>query len=348
MDFELPSNNINIIAGNDYDFQNNIIMALNMYFGTLKESNDDIEYNGDNLKLYERDLLVSKKEYRLINLDISNINLEDEIKKSKNSLVRDIINNYLNCYYEKSDLWLLVSSIFEQIEEKLRNTNLFQNEIGNELKLEISLTDLTSKIILDDILQLELKKNQNSIPLNFLTFYDQIIIMINIIDEYLKLNNNDGNIILIVNNIDNKFTDTQIIKVYNLLKDLAKYSNIYIYIFTNNKFIISQDNNMRKTVITNVNNSTVYLENIDDYIKKINEYYPIFISNDVLNDKVTNAILNNIEYIGNYVAINDVNIPNIEEISIIKILNDILEFKYDLKITNKQVNSHFYSFLTSN
>ena len=53
MDFELPSNNINIIAGNDYDFQNNIIMALNMYFGTLKESNDDIEYNGDNLKLYD-------------------------------------------------------------------------------------------------------------------------------------------------------------------------------------------------------------------------------------------------------------------------------------------------------
>ena len=98
----------------------------------------------------------------------------------------------------------------------------------------------------------------------------------------------------------------------------------------------------------NSNNSIIYFEDLDDYIIKINENYPTLVSNDTLTHKVRRAILNNLEYIGNFVSINDENINNIEDMVIIKILNDIFDFKYNICVSTKDTSNCFNSYLTTN
>lgn len=348
INFELPDNDINFIIGNNIDYKNDIIKALNIYFGNLKEDTKYIDYNKDTLKIYNNDVLINKKDYKIINLDFSNIDLNNEINLNKNSILREILISNLNNYYSNSDIPILINSIFDDLIDIIKdNSDIFNNDLIKNINIDISQNEFTVKDILDNMINIELSKDDDKIPIDFLSSYEQSKIIINLVEELIKLNNNEKNIILSVNNIDCLLVDNQIFELYNLIEKLAKKYQIKIYIFTNNFDILKCNNNLLKTIIINQNNSILNLEIYDEILNKVRLCYPKEIDNNILDKMLKISILKYFKYFGNFVQINDIKIGNLEELTIIKIVNDIFEFKYDLYLTKEYQNNCFYLYLNN-
>jgi len=345
--FELPTNDINIIAGNDFDYKRNIIESLNIYFGSSKEDPKYIEYNGDTLKIFHKDLLISKKEYKIINLDISTINLNNELSLNKNSILRELLTIYINDIYNKTESSFLINSIINDVVEEIKNKDLFINSPENNIELDLISNDLTTKHIIDELISIILTKNNNNIPIEYLSYYEQTITMLKIIEQFIKIINDEIKVILLIDGIDYRLSNNQIAQIYNKIELFTKYSSLYIYFFTNNKNILNKGNNLLKTVIINTNNSIVYLEDLEEFVNKISQCYPVVVSHEHINNVLRKTIVNHIDYIGNFTNINDEEVPNIEEITILKILNDICDFKCTTTLQKEYLNNRYYFYLTN-
>lgn len=340
--FELPTNNLNFIVGNDYNFKNDIIKALSIYFGNEKESTDYIEYNNTKLQILNKNNLINPKEYKFLKLDILKLDLHNEVELNKNSFFRETMDNYLQNNYIGTDLEVLVNSIIEDIFcDK-------EYHFINDISLKINLNPLTSKIIVEHLLNIEVKKNEQNIPIDYLTYFDKVNILLeeikHLIDIYLK----ENKVILVIDNIDYKLTIEEIKKLYKKIQILSEYPDLYIYVFTNNILWIENQSILLKSVLININNSIVYFENYDDILLKIKENYPLVIEDENLDKLTTRTIVKNISSICNLCTLSDSEFNNLEEMTIIKIINDIFDFKYELNFLYEYSNNCYYSYLTSN
>lgn len=344
--FELPDNEINFIAGNNVDYKKDIIKSLNIYFGNLKEDAKYVDYNKDTLKIFNGNTLINKKDYKIINLDFSNIDLNNEVDLGKTSILREILISSLNTYYSNTDIPILINSIFIDLVDSIKSNNdIFNENLIQNIDINISQNEFTVKDIIDNIINIELTKEENKIPIDFLSNYEQSKIMIKLIEKLIKLNSYEKNIILLVNNIDCLLADNQILEMYNLIKDIVESNKIKAYIFTNNFDVLESSKNIYKTIIINQNNSVLNLENYDDILNKVALNFPKEVNISYLSKVMKYSILKYIKYLGNFVKLNDFKIVDLEELTVIKIINDVFEFKYDLNLAKNHQNSCFYLYL---
>lgn len=347
--FELPENNMNLIIGNNFNLKSDIINSLQTYFSSAREDSQYIEYNGGNLKIFnKKNELISKKEYKIISLDIVKIDMVGELSLSKSSYFRELMNIYLSQFCNGTEEEFLINSIISDIayniNQKITKINSF---LPDSININVSASEINNRIFLDSILNIHITKNEANIPISFLSFNERVLLTISIIKQLISKIGVDQKILFIIDGIDYKLTTKEKEQVYEIIKSFDNYKNVQVYIFTNEIELLSLDNNLYKSVIVNINNSIIYLDDYDYMLDNVIKNYPIFIPEEEINNKVKATIIKYFNYLHDFSNLSDKFITQLDELTIIKILLDSFDFKYDMKLVNEYLNNRFYSYLIS-
>lgn len=276
--FYINKNKCNYFIGDNFIKTDSIIQIIDSYFTATSPK----------VAILEDGKSLNKKDYLYIKLSIDTVQTK-EVEFNKKSFIRKILDDILGSVVEEesfSDNYIkLINEMINQQQNKyLDNLSSFTDGLDSVV-LNLKPSELSKKILLEYLMNINFIVSNDD---RSLSYYEKLILTLNIIFTYITMFS-AKNVIILLDNIVYKMNSTQKSHYYKLLHKLNDTGFCTIISFQEELFNI-YDNYCKYNSTIVVTNRILQL-NKDLYtIQDLTDAYPSHISQNDLEVITCNFI----------------------------------------------------------
>ncbi|MBZ9692411.1 hypothetical protein [Clostridium sp. M14] len=287
-----------VLLGDDYYKKELIMKGLLKYFSNKKLSKEVQEYLDDNdIEVYLNDKKIQSKEYIPINLSLD-LDFSAELSLSKSSMLRKILTKVLECIFEYDPKLQFINDLMEDLfeGEYANDFNKFINNINgnftdNEISINYKLKGISLLDFLDNLLEIQLLKNDNNFPSDYLSNYETIKLYLKLVGYFASYVEVSKKFLIICNHIENRLSSLESRKIYNLLKEFqVNNSRVDVIILSLNGENIEFTKGNTEIVSILNRNKQLYIYDLDSLIRELQLNYYRDIDNEILEKSLLEVI----------------------------------------------------------
>ena len=323
------------VVGQDQQVKYYIWQILLWYFGGKKYSEEDLVlFEQNEPKILIDDTVVSRSEFRVIQL--SNINdLIEQMEYKKGSVAYDYLKKKINS-----------TEIIEQIENINDNLNRISLLLNQNLNLqleEINYHTEAKYFNTDQLIQKNFLpyfgQNDKNISFEFVDNKTKFLLFLSMLE--VVVTNSSEKILLVLRNLDDYLSYKEFVECCEKMELLTNHSNLlYIISFPSNEGYL----HVTKEVMEEINIVSDYVDHFYSLAfmyERFSNQYPI---NQIPDEK---EFLNSLRKIGSYLFSADIlhMSLSIEDQVVLKILNNLYQYKMKTKFRIESINPMLLKYL---
>jgi hypothetical protein len=323
------------VVGQDQQLKYYIWQILLWYFGGKKYSEGDLVlFEQDEPKILIDDMLISRSEFRVIQL--SNINdLIEQMEYKKGTIAYDYIKKKINTV-----------EMIEQIENINDNLDRISLLLNQQLNLQIDGINYHTEAKYFNAEQLIQKnflpyfgQNDKNISFEFVDNKTKFLLFLSMLEAVVI--EHSEKILLVLRNMDDYLSYEEFVECCEQLELLTNHSNLlYTISFPSNEGYL----HVAKEVLEEVNIVSDYIDHfysLEFMYERFTNQYPI---NQIPSKQ---DFLSSLRKIGTYLFSSDIlhMSLSIEDQVALKILNNLYQYEMTIKFHIKPVNSMLLKYL---